>query len=112
MNPDIYPFQGGVGLISQKLAELCRSRAIKITCNARVEQVLRLMDGSYEIHYQDSQNPAVFYTDYVISTIPLEELARTARMHAGNPDRRRPDQFGEGNGTGSAGSFHRWSRHL
>jgi protoporphyrinogen oxidase len=76
MNPDIYPFQGGVGLISQKLAELCRSRAIKITCNARVEQVLRLMDGSYEIHYQDSQNPAVFYTDYVISTIPLEELAR------------------------------------
>lgn len=39
MNPDIYPFQGGVGLISQKLAELCRSRAIKITCNAHVEQV-------------------------------------------------------------------------
>lgn len=78
-NPDIYPFQGGVGLISQKLAELCQARGVSLTCGARVQRVLRRDNGGYEIYYDGPQGPAVYQADFVISTIPMEELARAAR---------------------------------
>jgi protoporphyrinogen oxidase len=78
-NPDIYPFQGGIGLISQRLAELCQDRGVQLACGARVQRVLRRGDDGYEIHYENTQGPAVYQADYVISTIPLEELASAAR---------------------------------
>lgn len=78
-NPDIYPFQGGVGLISQKLAELCQARGVRCTYGARVQRVIRKGDAGYEIHYDGPQGPAVYQADYAISTIPLEELAGAAR---------------------------------
>lgn len=78
-NPDIYPFQGGVGLITQKLADLCAARGVRLICGARVSQVIRKGEAGYEIHYEGPQGPAVYQADYAISTLPLEELARAAR---------------------------------
>jgi protoporphyrinogen oxidase len=78
-NPDIYPFQGGVGLISQKLADLCAARGVRLICGARVQRLVRRAEAGYEIHYDGTQGPAFYPADYVISTIPLEELAGAAR---------------------------------
>lgn len=78
-NPDIYPFQGGVGLVSQKLAELCEARGVRLICGAQIQRVSRKGDAGYEMHYEGPQGPAVYQADYAISTLPLEELARAAR---------------------------------
>jgi protoporphyrinogen oxidase len=78
-NPDIYPFQGGVGVVSQKLAELCEARGIRLICGARVQRLLRRGDAGYEIHYESPHGPGGYQADYVISTFPLEELAGAAR---------------------------------
>jgi len=78
-NPDIYPFHGGVGLVSQKLAELCQAWGVRLICGARVQRVIRSGAAGYEIHYEGPQGPGVYQADYAISTIPLEELADAAR---------------------------------
>jgi protoporphyrinogen oxidase len=80
-NPDIYPFQGGVGLISEKLAAMCQTKGIRFIYGARVERVINQGVGGYEIHYESPQGPEICQADYVISTIPLEELAEASREH-------------------------------
>jgi protoporphyrinogen oxidase len=80
-NPDIYPFQGGVGLISEKLAAMCQTKGIRFNYGIRVERVINQVGGGYEIHYESPQGLEVGQADYVISTIPLEELAEASREH-------------------------------
>ncbi len=78
-NPDIYPFQGGVGLVSEKLAEMCQARGIRLIFGAKVQRVINRDGAGYEIHYEGPQGPEVCLADYAISTIPLERLAAAAR---------------------------------
>lgn len=78
-NPDLYPFQGGVGLISAKLAELCQARGIRFQFGAKVKQVCRLGENGYEIHFEGPAGSGSTRADFVIATIPLEELAAAMR---------------------------------
>jgi protoporphyrinogen oxidase len=80
-NPDIYPFQGGVGLIAEKLAELCQSRGICFIFGAEVQRLSNRSGNGYEIHYEGPKGSGICQADYVISTIPLDELAEASKEH-------------------------------
>jgi protoporphyrinogen oxidase len=65
----------GVGTISRCFAELCRSRGVTITCDARVQEVERRAAGDFGIQVQTPAGRQTLNADYVISTIPLARLA-------------------------------------
>ena len=76
----------GVGSISRRLAELCRSRGVDITCDARVVEVERRASGDLGIRYETPNGSQAIRADYVVSTIPLARLAGiiTPRISARN----------------------------
>jgi protoporphyrinogen oxidase len=73
-DPVVYPYGGGVGKISWKLAELCQTKGIRMVYGAQVKELIREDTGGVTIHYDSSAGPAVYHSDFAISTIPLEEL--------------------------------------
>jgi protoporphyrinogen oxidase len=73
-DPMVYPYEGGVGKISWKLAELCQAKGISLVYNAKVRGLSREDTGGFTFHYDSPTGPALYQADFAISTIPLEEL--------------------------------------
>lgn len=73
-DPDTYPFVGGVGKISEGLAQLCMSKGITIAYGAELKELIRRESG-LELHYQHEMSAKTLTAAYVISTVPIEVLA-------------------------------------
>lgn len=76
---EFYPYHGGIGRISEEMSRLCDERSIRIICGSPVQRVVPVGDAGYEVQTGNGEASATYCADYVISTIPLEELAAASK---------------------------------
>ena len=76
---DVYPYQGGIGRIAEEVSRLCEERGVRIVYGSPVQRITPVGDIGYDVQTGDAKEPATCRADYVISTIPLEELATASK---------------------------------